>query len=195
MPFQGPEILAIVVSASFAAGLNVYATLLTLGILARLHAVQLPPGLHVVASWPVMVIACALFALEFFADKVPAFDLIWNALHTLIRIPLAALVAWGASQQLSPGAQLAAAALGAAIALASHGGKLAVRAAVTPSPEPVSNVTLSLGEDAVAVGLTWFATQHPVAAAVVVAAFLVLITLAVRFVMRAFRKQQLANSK
>jgi hypothetical protein len=119
---------------------------------------------------------------------VPAFDLVWNALHTLIRIPLAGLLAWGAAQQLSPGAQLAAAALGAAIALASHGGKLAVRAAVTPSPEPLSNIALSLGEDALAVGLTWFATRHPVAAALVVAACLVLVILAVRLVVRAFRR-------
>ncbi|MBZ5525285.1 MAG: DUF4126 domain-containing protein [Acidobacteriia bacterium] len=186
MPFQAPEILAIVVSASFAAGLNVYATLVTLGVLGRLHALQLPPALHLVESWPVILIAGALFLLEFFADKVPAFDLIWNALHTFIRIPLAALVAWGATQQLSPGAQLAAAALAGVIALASHGGKLAVRAAVTPSPEPVSNIALSLGEDVAAVGLTWFATQHPVAAAVIVGVCLVLVILAIRLVIRAF---------
>src|SRR5579864_6981136 len=98
MPFHGPEILAIVVSASFAAGLNLYATLLTLGLLGRFHALPLPPALHLIESWPVIVIAGALFALEFFADKVPAFDLIWNALHTFIRVPVAALMAWGASQ-------------------------------------------------------------------------------------------------
>lgn len=186
MPFQGTEILAIVVSASFAAGLNVYATIVTLGTLARLHAVQLPAALHPLASWPVLIIAGGLFLLEFFADKIPAFDLIWNALHTFIRIPLAALVAWGATQQLSPWGQLAAAALAGVIALASHGGKLAARVWVTPSPEPVSNIALSLGEDAAAVGLTWFATQHPVAAAVIVGLCVVAVVLAIRLVIRAF---------
>jgi hypothetical protein len=188
MPFQGPEILAIVVSASFAAGLNVYATILTLGLLGRFHALQLPPALHLVESWPVIIIAGLLFGLELFADKIPAFDLIWNALHTFIRVPLAALMAYGASQPLSPGAQLAAAALGGVIALASHSGKTAVRAAVTPSPEPFSNIALSLGEDVVAVGLTWFATRHPVAAAVIVAVCLVLVVFTIRLVFRAMRR-------
>src|SRR5258708_8970835 len=169
MPFHEPEILACVVRVSFAAGMTVYAPLLTLGLLGRFHALPLPPALHLIESWPVIIIAGALFALEFFADKIPAFDLIWNALHTFIRIPLAGFMAWGAVQQLSPGAQLAAALLGALIALASHGGQLAVRAAVTPSPEPVSNMALSLGEDIVAVGASWVATAHPVAAAIFVA--------------------------
>jgi len=188
MPFHEPEILAIVVSASFAAGLNVYATLLTLGLLGRFHALPLPPALHLIESWPVIIIAGALFGLEFFADKIPAFDLIWNALHTFIRIPVAAFMAWGAAQQLSPGGQIAAAALGGLIALASHGGKLAVRAAVTPSPEPLSNMALSLGEDIVAVGLTWVATAHPVAAAVFVAVCLVAVVFTIRLVVRAFRR-------
>lgn len=188
MPFQQPEILAIVVSASFAAGLNVYATLLTLGLLGRFHALPLPPALHLIESWPVIIVAGGLFVLEFFADKIPAFDLVWNALHTFIRIPLAGFMAWGASQQLSPGAQLAAALLGGLIALASHGGKLAVRAAVTPSPEPVSNMALSVGEDIVAVGLTWVATAHPVAAAIFVTVCLVAVVFTIRLVVRAFRR-------
>jgi energy-converting hydrogenase Eha subunit E len=188
MPIQQQEILAIVVSASFAAGLNVYATLLTLGLLGRFHALPLPPALHLIESWPVIIIAGLLFALEFFADKIPAFDLFWNALHTFIRIPLAAFMAWGASQQLSPSAQLAAGVLGGLIALASHGGKLAVRAAVTPSPEPLSNMALSVGEDIVAVSLTWVATAHPVAAAVFVAVCLVMVVFTIRLVVRAFRR-------
>ena len=188
MPFHDREIVAIVVGASFAAGLNVYATLLTLGLLAHAHAIQLPPALHLLESWTVIGIAGALFCLEFIADKVPAFDLIWNALHTFIRVPMAALLAYGATQQLSLGGQIAAAVLGGLIAFASHGGKTAVRAAVTPSPEPFSNIVLSFGEDVVAVSLTWFATQHPWIAAAVVGVLLVITIFAVRWVVRALKR-------
>ena len=86
------------------------------------------------------------FAVEFFADKIPAFDLIWNALHTFIRVPVAAVLAYQASAALSPLEQMAATIAGGLIALAAHGGKTAARAAVTPSPEPFSNMTLSLAE-------------------------------------------------
>ena len=129
----------------------------------------------------------ALFAIEFFADKIPAFDLIWNALHTFIRIPAAALLAYHATAALSPWEQFAAAAAGGAIALAAHGGKTAVRAAVTASPEPFSNFALSLGEDGLAVFLTWLATRHPYSAAAIVAVLLAITVLLVRWVLRALR--------
>ena len=99
----------------------------------------------------------------------------------------AALLAWGATAQLSPGMQLLAAVLGGGIALASHSGKIAARLAVTPSPEPFSNIGLSLGEDALAVFLTWFATQHPYISAAIVIAALLLIVFMIRFVTRAMR--------
>jgi hypothetical protein len=186
--FQTQQLLAIVVGASFAAGLNVYATVLTLGLLARAQVLQLPPALHTLQSWPVIVAAGALFALEFVADKIPVFDLFWNAAHTFVRVPVAALISYGATQQLSPAEQIIATTLGGLIALASHSGKTAVRAAVTPSPEPVSNMALSVTEDAGAVGLTWFATKHPVIAAVVVAVCLVLVVFTIRWVVRMLRR-------
>ena len=124
-----------------------------------------PPGLQLLASWWVIGRRGVLFAVEFFADKVPAFDLLWNALQTFVRVPVAAFLAYGATSQLSPEKQLLATLVGGAIALAAHGGKTAVRAAVTPSPEPFSNISLSLGEDALAIFLTWFATTHPYVAA------------------------------
>src|SRR5258708_35012942 len=182
------DVLPILVGASFAAGLNVYATVATLGLLARFHAFDLPSSLHVLESWPVIGIALALFALELFADKIPVFDLLWNALHTFVRVPIAALLAYAATQNLSPGAQIAAAVLGAAVALAGHSGKTAVRAVVTASPEPVSNVALSFGEDVVAVALTWFATRHPLIAAAIVAGPLVIIVVSISFVVRSLRK-------
>jgi len=188
LTWSGQEILAIVVGASFAAGLNVYATVATLGLLSHAHAFQLPPALHVLGSWPVIIVCALLFGLELFADKVPVFDLVWNALNTFVRVPVAVLLSYGATQHLSPGAQIAAAALGGAIALAAHSGKIAVRSAVTPSPEPASNVALSIGEDVLAVTLTWFATKHPIIAAVVVAICLVLVILAIRYVVRSVKR-------
>jgi hypothetical protein len=181
------EIAAALVAISFAAGLNVYATLATLGLLAHAGVLPLPAPLHLLASWWVIGASLALFLLEFFADKIPAFDLVWNALHTFIRVPVAALLAYGATSQLSPEKQLLATLLGGAIALAAHGGKTAIRAAVTPSPEPLSNIGLSLGEDALAIFLTWFATQHPYLAAALALCFLLIIVMLVRWVVRALR--------
>ena len=128
-----------------------------------------------------------MFVIEFFADKIPAFDLIWNALHTFIRIPVAALLAYGATANLSPWEQLTATVVGGAIALAAHGGKTAVRAAVTPSPEPFSNMALSFGEDGLAIFLTWFATQHPYGAIAVVGLLLAVIVVLTRWVVRSLR--------
>src|SRR6201982_566134 len=130
-----PQLFSLLAAIGFAAGLNLYATVAVLGLLARFGHLPLPPGLLLLAGWPVIIPSLALFTLEFFADKVPAFDLLWNALHTFIRIPVAALLAYGATSQLSPEKQLIATLLGGAIALAAHGGKTAVHAAITPSPE------------------------------------------------------------
>lgn len=180
--------LAIVVGASFAAGLNVYATVATLGLLSHTHYFQLPPALHIIGSWPVIVVCAVLFIIELFADKIPVFDLIWNALSTFVRVPVAALISFGATQHLSPGGQMMATILGGAIALAAHSGKLALRTAVTTSPEPASNIALSVGEDVAAITLTWFATQHPVISAVVVAVCLLLVILTIRYVVGAVKR-------
>jgi hypothetical protein len=188
MAFFGNKLVALLVAVSFAAGLNVYATVGTLGLLSHAGVLVLPPALQLIANWYVIATSGALFAVEFFADKIPAFDLIWSALHTFIRVPVAALLAYKATEALSPWEQLAAAAAGGAIALAAHGGKTAVRAAVTASPEPFSNFALSLGEDALAVFLTWLATSRPYVAATIAGVFLVAIVLLVRWVVRAMRR-------
>ena len=185
MKLAGSELVAVLVAVSFAAGLNVYATVATLGLLAHAGLLTLPPGLHLVESWYVIGASGALFAVEFFADKIPAFDLIWNALHTFIRVPVAALLAYQASAALSPLEQMAATIAGGLIALAAHGGKTAARAAVTPSPEPFSNMALSLGEDGLAVFLTWMATWKPYVAASIVGVLVLLTILLVRWVWRA----------
>jgi hypothetical protein len=181
MSLPGNELIALLVAISFAAGLNVYATVATLGLLARADLLALPPQLHLLSNWWIIAAAGMLFAVEFFADKVPAFDLIWNALHTFVRVPVAALLAWQATSTLSPGEQLAATLIGGLIAFIAHGGKTAVRSVVTASPEPFSNMSLSLGEDVLAVSLTWFATVHPFVAASVAAIFVLLTLLLIRW--------------
>src|SRR5207248_1607975 len=188
MPIGHEEIVGIVIVASFAAGLNVYATVATLGLLGHTTYMQLPPALHVLSEWWVIGIAAVLFAVEFVADKIPAFDMLWNALHTFIRVPIAALLSYRATAHLSPTAQMIATAAGGLIALASHSGKTAVRAAVTPSPEPFSNIALSAGEDVAAIGLTWFATKHPYVAVAIVVVALVLLVIFIRWLVRAMKR-------
>jgi hypothetical protein len=187
LPIPGQELVALVVAVSFAAGLNVYATVATLGLLAHTNLLVLPDALHLLASWWIIGASAALFAVEFFADKVPAFDLVWNALHTFIRVPVAALIAWRATATLSPREQLLATLLGGLIAFAAHGGKTAARAFVTPSPEPLSNIGLSLGEDVLAISLTWLATRHPYIGGGIALALSLVIFFLIRWVWRALR--------
>jgi hypothetical protein len=187
MAFTPSTIAALVIAASFAAGLNVYATVMTLGLLAHVHWVALPPGLEGLSNWWIIGVSATLFAAEFVADKIPGFDLLWNAMHTFIRVPVAALLAYRATTQLSPEMQILATALGGGIALAAHSSKTAARALVTPSPEPVSNIALSSTEDVAAVGITWLATQHPWTAASNVLVLLVISIFMIRWVIRAWR--------
>jgi Domain of unknown function (DUF4126) len=186
--FTPASITALIIASSFAAGLNIYATVFTLGILDRTHLVQLPPGLSPLTHTWVLVTSAILFGVEFFADKLPALDLFWNLLHTFVRVPVAALVAYQASSQLSPQMQILSTALGAGIALATHTSKTAVRAAVTPTPEPISNIALSTTEDAVAIGLTWFATHHPIIAAGIALTLLAAAILAARALLKAIHR-------
>jgi len=181
------ELFALLAAIGFAAGLNLYATVAVLGLLARFGHLPLPPGLLLLAGWPVIAASIALFTIEFFADKIPAFDLIWNALHTFVRVPIAGLLAYQATRQLSPEHQLLATLVGGGVALIAHSGKTAARAAVTPSPEPFSNITLSLVEDALAIGLTWLATRHPYIAGTFATIFVLIIVLLARWVIRAMR--------
>ncbi len=181
------ELFALLTAVGFAAGLNLYATIAVLGLTARFGHLPLPPGVELLQSWPVIIVSLVLFGVEFFADKVPAFDLIWNALHTFIRVPVAGLLAYRATSQLSPEHQLLATLIGGGVALIAHSGKTAARAAVTPSPEPFSNIALSAGEDVLAIGLTWLATKHPYVAGALALSFVLVIFVMIRWVIRAMR--------
>lgn len=165
MGLSGTALTSFLVATSFAAGLNVYATVGALGLLCRAGLLALPPSLDILRDWSVIVAAVALFAVEFVADKIPFFDLIWNTLQTFVRVPVAAVLAFRATSHLPLETQLLTGVLGGAIALAAHTGKTAARTAITPSPEPFSNIGLSLGEDVVAVLLVWLAGHRPYLAA------------------------------
>src|SRR5688572_25958808 len=102
MDFSGREIIAMMAAASFAAGLNVYATVATLALAGHFHLVDLPSSLQLLDNWYVIGACFALFLVEFAADKIPLFDLLWNALHTFVRIPVAAAITWAATSSLSP---------------------------------------------------------------------------------------------
>lgn len=165
------ETLGLALGAGFSSGLNLYATIATLGLLQRFGIVHLPPALQVLAHPWVLGIAIGLYAVEFLADKIPYVDTIWDAIHTLIRPPAAALLTYGASGGVPSEWRWGAALLAGGVALTSHGTKASARAAANTSPEPFSNWALSFGEDVLAVWLTWMATVHP-AATVVIASLL-----------------------
>jgi hypothetical protein len=182
------QLLPLIVATSFAAGINVYATVLTLGLLSHAGWVPLPPTLHLLDSWWTIGISGALFLAETFADKIPYFDVLWNFLHTFIRVPVAALMAYATASQLSPEWQLGASALGGGIALAAHTAKISLRVGANTSPEPFSNFLLSSVEDGAAIGLTWLATVHPLLAACLALLALLALAFAIRAVWSGLRK-------
>ena len=163
------ETIGLVLGAGFSSGLNLYATVATLGLLQRFGVLQLPPGLQALSHPWILGIAVALYLAEFIADRVPYFDTIWDGIHTFIRPPAAALLTYAAAGAAPSEWRWGAALLAGGVALTSHGTKASARAAVNISPEPLSNWALSFGEDVLAVWLTWFATAHPAVAIIVVA--------------------------
>jgi uncharacterized protein DUF4126 len=186
------QTLSLALGTGFSSGLNLYATVATLGLLQRFGVVHLPASLQALAHPWVIGIAVALYVIEFFADKIPYFDTIWDFIHTFIRPPAAALLAYAAAGGAGAEWRWAAALLAGSVALTSHGTKASARAAVNTSPEPFSNWVLSLGEDALAVWLSWMATAHPVVTTIVV---LVLLALCVFLLYHLFRFARRAVQK
>jgi hypothetical protein len=168
------ETLGLALGAGFSSGLNLYATVATLGLLQRFGVLHLPPHLQVLSHPWVLGVALALYLVEFFADKIPYLDTIWDVAHTFIRPPAAALLAFAAAGGVAPQWRWGAALLAGGVALTSHGTKASARAAVNTSPEPFSNWILSFGEDLLAVWLTWMATAHPWATTIIVIALIAL---------------------
>ena len=177
------ETLGFALGTSFASGLNVYATIAAAGLFQRFGVIQLPDNLQVLASPFVLGVAITLFLIEFIADKIPYVDSAWDAVHTFIRPPAAAIISYSAFGQVSEEWKVSAALLAGGVALTSHGAKATGRAAANTSPEPVSNWTLSILEDGLAVFLAWMAATHPILTAAIV---VVLVILAVLLIWRLF---------
>ncbi|MDD1610614.1 MAG: DUF4126 domain-containing protein [Methylococcaceae bacterium] len=169
--------LALTMGLAWASGINLYATLLTLGVLANTGNIQLPPDLAIVANPLVMMAAGFMYCVEFFADKVPGVDTGWDAIHTFIRIPAGAMLAAGAVGTLDPSVELAAAILGGGIAAGAHVTKAGTRVLINTSPEPFTNWFASVTEDVMAITGVWACINHPIGFLVALAVFIVLMIL------------------
>lgn len=156
------ETLSLAMGVAWTAGLNLYATIAVLGLAGSAGMIQLPPELQILTSPLVIGVACVMYLIEFFADKVPYVDNGWDVLHTFIRVPAGALLAARSVGHVEPALELAALLAGGTVALAAHGTKATVRLAVNTSPEPVSNWFASVGEDVAVLGGLWLVFQHPV---------------------------------
>lgn len=187
------QLIALAAVLGFASGIRLYAVLLIVGLVGFAGWVQLPPGLAVLQHPWVLAAAGAMFAVEFVADKIPGVDSVWDAIQTFIRIPAGAALAAGVFGGLDSATWTTVAAIvGGSLAATSHFTKAGTRAAANTSPEPFSNLGLSVAEDVATAGLLWLVMTHPlVALALVVALVLLaawLLPKLVRFVVRLLRR-------
>jgi len=174
---------------SFAAGLNLYATVAILGLASRFDWVALPPQFKVFDNDVVIAAAIVMYIVEFVADKIPWVDSIWDGVHTVIRPIGGALIAVATLGHASPAVQGLVALLGGSLAAGSHFTKAGTRAVANTSPEPFTNWILSLSEDALVVGLGFLALKYPVAAALVVLLCVVTMVIFAAWIVRAVRKR------
>src|SRR5215211_3633171 len=154
--------LSLALGSAWTSGINLYATVTVLGMLQKFGSTKLPGGLDVLDNWWIIGIAGFLYLVEFFADKIPYVDSVWDVVHTFIRVPAGVIVAYAATYQLDPSIYIPAALVGGGLAFSSHSTKAAARLAANVSPEPVSNWILSLVEDAIAIIGSVLAVVAPV---------------------------------
>lgn len=180
--------LGTAMGSAWLSGINLYATVVTLGVLQRMQMVKLPGGLDMLGEWWVIGLAGGMYVIEFIADKIPAVDSAWDAIHTFIRVPAGAILAATAFADFDPSIKMAAMIIGGGIALGSHGTKAATRLAANTSPEPVSNIALSIGEDILTFGTTVLMAFFPVIMIAIVLIFLILAIWLIPKIIRAMRR-------
>jgi hypothetical protein len=184
------EALSLAMGTAWTSGINLYATVAALGLAGRLEMIQLPQSLELLTHPIVIAVACIMYAIEFFADKIPYVDNGWDVLHTFIRVPAGAILAARSLGDMSPALELAALLAGGSIALAAHGTKATTRLAINSSPEPFSNWLASFVEDVAVLGGIWIIFNHPWLMLVLVLIFLALMVWLVpkifRLAMRGF---------
>lgn len=180
--------LGLGLGSAWLSGFNLYATVLTLGLLQRFHLVQLPGDLDFISRGWVIGVAAALYLVEFVVDKIPVVDSIWDAIHTFVRVPAGAVLAASAFAHFDPSVRAVALLAGGTLALGSHGAKASVRITANASPEPFSNIFLSIVEDIFTIGLATLAAFHPVVILVIILLFIVLLVWLGPKVFRAIRR-------
>ena len=180
--------LGLGMGSAWLSGFNLYATVLTLGLLQRFHLVQLPGDLDFLSRGWVIGVAAVLYLVEFLADKIPVVDSVWDVIHTFIRVPAGAVLAASAFAHFDPAVRAVALLAGGTLALGSHGTKASVRMTANASPEPFSNIFLSVVEDVFTIGLAALAAFHPVAMLAILAAFILLLVWLGPKIFRAIRR-------
>ncbi|WP_420599268.1 DUF4126 domain-containing protein [Neptuniibacter sp.] len=156
------SLVALTMGVGWASGINLYATVLMLGVLQNMGHITLPEELQIVGDPLILMAAGFMYFVEFFADKIPGVDTGWDGLHTFIRIPAGAALAASAVGDISPAVEVAAALVGGSLAAGSHAAKAGGRVLINTSPEPVTNWTASISEDLVVLGGLWAALNHPI---------------------------------
>src|SRR6516164_8535721 len=174
--------------SAWLSGINLYATVGTLGLLARFHLVRLPGDLDFLSQWWVITVAGVMYLIEFLADKIPIVDSVWDTIHTFIRVPAGAVVAASAFAHFSPIVRVAALLAGGGLAFGSHATKASVRMTANASPEPFSNILLSTIEDILTVGLAALAAFHPIVILVIILVFILLLVWMAPKVLRVIRR-------
>lgn len=180
--------LGLALGSAWTAGINLYATVAVLGVFQKLGFAKLPGGLEVLDNWWIIGVAAGLYLIEFVADKVPYVDSVWDVIHTFVRVPAGALVAYSATTQVDPSVNVIATMLGGGLALSSHGTKSALRATANLSPEPVTNWTLSIVEDIIAFVGVIAAIFTPIVIAIMLVVFLIFFMWFAPKIIRAIRR-------
>ena len=183
-----PQLLALAAALGWASGFRLYAVVFLTGLAGWMGWMELPPGLQILQHPGVLVASGAMLLAEFFADKIPFVDSVWDAIHTVIRIPAGAALAAGALGADNQAMGWIAAILGGSLAATSHAAKMTTRAAVNTSPEPFSNIGVSLVEDGLVVFMLWLSATHPVAFGIVLVVSIVLAIILLVVLVRFLRK-------
>jgi hypothetical protein len=181
-------IMALTLGVAWASGLNLYAAILTLGLLGATGNIVLPPDLQILTHPAVIIAAGFMYFVEFVTDKIPGVDSGWDALHTFIRIPAGALLAAGAVSPANPAMTLAAAILGGGLAAGTHATKAGTRVMINTSPEPFSNWIVSVLEDIFVIGGLWTALHHPLLFLLLLTGFIILMILLLPKLWRGIKK-------
>ncbi|MBT9464669.1 DUF4126 domain-containing protein [Hydrogenophaga sp.] len=189
-----PELLALAGALGWASGFRLYAVVFLVGAAGALGWMELPAGLQVLQHPALLGASGFMLFVEFFADKIPVVDSLWDMVNSVVRIPAGAALAAGVFGADSGSLALAAALLGGSLAATSQAAKTTTRAAINASPEPFSNIAMSLVEDGLVVGAVWLATNHPVAFGVLLLIAVVLMWIVTwmlfKFLRAVFRRAQ-----